>query len=463
MKIVVIGAGRVGVSVAESLVSEKNDITVVDVDGPALMALQDRLDLRAVVGNGTQPSTLRSAGLEDADLLIAVTPNDETNLVICKIAHQLFRTPTRIARIRGEFSDYPELLGVEGFAVDHVILPEQSIVDSIKQLTEFPEALQVLEFADGAVSLIAVRAYAGGPLVQNPIRDLRKHLPKIDTRIVALFRRGQSIVPDGDTRIEPGDEVFFMAATQDIRTVMAEMRRMDKPVRRIMVAGGGKIGLRLASQLCNDYEVKIIEPNKTRCEYLASQLQGRVLVLAGDATDEALLTEENVADMDLFVSVTSDDENNIMASLLAKRMGARRTIALINRQAYAELMEGSRIDIAIVPAVASIGDLLKYVRRADVSRVHSLRRGAAEALEAVAHGDSQSSRVIGRKIEDLKLPRGTRIGAIVRQSPEGKTQVLMAHHDTVIQVEDHVIMFLENKRAITQIEKLFQVGFGFLG
>jgi trk system potassium uptake protein len=461
MKIVVVGAGRVGTTLAESLVNEQNDITLIDVDANALQGLQDRLDLRAVVGNATQPSTLRDAGIEDADMLIAVTPQDETNLVICRTAHLLFRTPTKIARIRGEFQEFPELLGENGFCVDHVILPEQSVVDTIHRLIEFPEALQVLEFADGLVSLIAVRAYADGPLVKQPIRELRAHLPDTDSRIVALFRRGQSIVPNGDTLIEPGDEVFFVAATENIRKVMGELRRMDKPVKRIMVAGGGKIGLRLAKSLGNDYEIKIIEPQKARSEYLATQVPAKTLVLRGDATDEDLLADENVGDMDLFVSVTSDDENNIMASLLAKRMGAKRTIALINRQAYAELMEGSRIDIAIVPAVATIGDLLRYVRRADVARVHSLRRGAAEALEAIAHGDKNSSRVIGRRIEELKLPRGTRIGAMVRKNANGDAQVLMAHHDTVIEAEDHVIMFLESKKAVSQVEKLFQVGVGF--
>ncbi len=461
MKIIVVGAGRVGTTVAESLVSEKNDITIIDVDGTTLSALQDRLDLRGVVGNGTQPGTLRDAGIEDADMLIAVTPSDETNLVICRTAHVLFRTPTKIARIRGEFQDYPVLLGEEGFCVDHVILPEQSVVESIERLIEFPEALQVLEFADGRVNLIAVRAVADAPLVQHPIRDLRVHLPNIDTRIVAIFRRGQAIVPDADTKIEPGDEVFFVAASEHIRTVISELRRMDKPVQRVMIAGGGKIGLRLARALDDRYQVKIIEPNKARCEYIATQLSSNALVLRGDATDEDLLQDENVGETDVFISLTSDDENNIMASLLAKRMGAKRTLALINRQAYAELMEGSRIDIAIVPATATIGDLLRFVRRGDVTRVYSLRRGAAEAIEAVAHGDRNSSKVIGRRIDELKLPRGTRIGAIVRKNSEGQSIVLMAHHDTVIEAEDHVIMFLENKRTVGQVERLFQVGVGF--
>ncbi len=462
MKIVILGAGRVGASVAESLCSEQNDITVIDTDAVRLAQLQDRFDLRTVVGNAAQPSTLRAAGADDADMVIATTQSDETNLVACHLAALVFNVPTRIARVRAaDFQDHPELVGEGAFSVDHLIVPEKTVTDYIDKLVAFPEALQVLEFAGGRVSLIAVRAYAGGPLVQRPIREIRSHIPNVDSRIVAIFRGDRTIYPDGDTMIEPGDEVFFLAASEHIRTVMSELRRMDKPVRRVMLAGGGRIGLRLAHRLGARLEVRIIEPNLARCEYLASQLPPGVLVLNGDATDEDLLEEESVGDMDLFVAVTSDDEDNIMASLLAKKMGARRTIALINRRAYADLVEGGRIDIAIVPAQATIGELLAHVRRGDVAAVHSLRRGAAEALEAIAHGDAKSSKVVGRRIEQLDLPQGATIGAIVRERGNGRSDVVMAHHDTVIEPEDHVIVFVANKKLIPKVEKLFQVGVGF--
>ena len=462
MKIVILGAGRVGASVAESLCSEQNDITVIDTDGARLAELQDRFDLRTVVGNAAQPSTLRAAGADDADMVIATTQSDETNLVACHLAALVFNVPTRIARVRAaDFQDHPELVGEGAFSVDHLIVPEKTVTDYIDKLVAFPEALQVLEFAGGRVSLIAVRAYAGGPLVQRPIREIRSHIPNVDSRIVAIFRGDRTIYADGDTMIESGDEVFFLAASEHIRAVMSELRRMDKPVRRVMLAGGGRIGLRLAHRLGARLEVRIIEPDLKRCEYLASQLPPGVLVLNGDATDEDLLEEESVGDMDLFVAVTSDDEDNIMASLLAKKMGARRTIALINRRAYADLVEGGRIDIAIVPAQATIGELLAHVRRGDVAAVHSLRRGAAEALEAIAHGDAKSSKVVGRRIEQLDLPQGATIGAIVRERGNGRSEVVMAHHDTVIEPEDHVIVFVANKKLIPKVEKLFQVGVGF--
>ena len=469
MKIIILGAGRVGSSVAESLVSEANDITVVDSDAARVGDLQSRFDLRGIVGNALSPALLREAAAGDADLLIAVTSTDETNLVACKIAAELFNIPTRIARVRNtELQGHPDLTGEKGFRVSHIIWPEQSVTDYLLRLIEFPEALQVLEFADGRASLIAVRAYAGGPLVSHPIQDLRKHIPNIDTRIVAVFRDDRSIACEGATMIQPGDEVFFLAGTEHIRTVMAELRRMDKPVKRVMLAGGGNIGLRLARALDtgegidwgSGFNVKLIEFNKRRCEYLSGQLGHGVLVLNGDATDEDLLTDEGVADCDLFAALTNDDENNIMSALLAKRLGARRTIALINRKSYGDLMQGGQIDIAISPSHATLSNLLRHVRRGDVVAAHSLRRGAAEALEIIAHGDARSSKVIGRKIEDIELPRGATIGALVRGQGE-QARVLIAHHDTVIQAEDHLILFVENKRQIARVEKLFQVGVGF--
>ena len=474
MKIVILGAGQVGSTLAESLASEKNDITVVDVESARLRDLQDRLDLRTVIGSAAHPETLIEAGIEDADILIAVTQSDETNLVACRIAAQLYNVPTKIARIRTPgFLSRPELLEGGGFNVDHAICPEAVLTEYITRLIEFPEALQVLDFADGLLTMVVVRAVKGGPLVGHPLKELRHHVPNVDARIVAIFRGDEATIPDGDTVVLHGDEVFFLAPTDHIRQVMRELRKMDKPVRRLMIAGGGNIGIRLARALENDYQVKLIERNKQRTEFVANVLN-KVLVLQGDATDEELLESENIDDMDLFLALTNDDENNIMSALLAKRMGARRVVALINRRAYADLVQGGQIDIALSPAQATIGKLLQHIRRADVVAVHSLRRGAAEALELVAHGDEHSCKVIGKRIEEISLPRDATIGAIVRKraaaqservdvaAPEQLSDVIMAHHDTVIQSGDHVIMFVANKRMVPKIEKLFQVGFSFI-
>ncbi|MCA3240393.1 MAG: Trk system potassium transporter TrkA [Rubrivivax sp.] len=473
MKILILGAGRVGESVAESLVSEKNDITVIDSDPARLRGLQDRLDLRGVVGNGIQPSVMQEAGIEDTDLLIACAPQDETNLVACKVAKHSFNVPTAIARVRSpEFVEGSALMARDGFAVDHLLCPEQTVTAYIRKLVEYPEALQVLEFAHGLVSLIAVRAVAGGPLVQHSLAEIPKLVPGADMRIVAIYRQ-DTVLPvlDGATRIEPGDEVFVLAATEHIGAVLGALRHRAEPVKRVMIAGGGKVGLRLARQLEDRYQLKIIEPHHGRCQYLSTQLSAGSLVLNGDATDEDLLGEENVQDMDLFIGLTGDDEDNIMSCLLAKRLGARRVLAVINRRAYADLVQGTTIDIAISPSHTVIGELLAYVRRGDVEAVHSLRRGAAEALEAIVRGDHKTCKFAGRRIEEVGLPKGAQVGAIVRglHRPDGseagdeaKPQVIIAHHDTVVMPNDHVIIFVPRKRMVREVEKLFQVSATFM-
>jgi trk system potassium uptake protein TrkA len=449
MNIIILGAGRVGESVAESLVSEQNDITVIDQDPARLRLLEERLDLRGVVGNGIQPSVLREAGAQDADMVIGCAAADESNLVFCKIAHDVFNVPTTIARLRSpEFNEGDELLGKSGFAVDHVICPEESVMRYIEQLIQYPEALQVLEFADGRVSLIVVRAAADSLLVNHTIAEFRDRLPDAEMRVVALYL--------------PGDEVFVLADTRKIASVLAGIHKTDQPVKRLMLAGGGKVGLRLARILADQYDVKLIEHDKNRCAYLASQLPSSTLILNGDGTDEDLLHEESVGEMDLFLALTSDDEDNIMSAMLAKRMGARRVMALINRRAYADMMQGSTIDIAISPAQTVIGELLAHLRRGDVAAVHSLRRGAAEALEGIARGDHKTSKLVGRSVEQIKLPLGVSIGTIVRG--EGKnSEVLMPHHDTLIEADDHIILFIPNKRDVRAVEKLFQVSATFFG
>ncbi|UCV07993.1 Trk system potassium transporter TrkA [Dechloromonas denitrificans] len=477
MKVIILGAGQVGASVAEGLVSEENDITIVDYNAARLAQLQDRLDLRTVVGDAATPSVLRSAGAEDADMIIAVTQSDQANLVACKLAQSVFNVPTRIARLRSrDFLEDASLLSVANFAVDYALCPEQVITDYIRRLIEFPEALQVLSFARGRVSLVAVKAFEGGLLVGRQIKEMRALLPPdMEARIAAIFRRDQPVFPEGETVVEAGDEVFLLAAAEHIRPVLRQLRRMMTPVERIMIAGGGNIGSRLAKTLEKRYEVKVIEGRKERAEALASELDD-ALVLLGDATDEELLEQENIAEMDLFLALTNDDEDNIMSGSLAKRLGCKRVVALINRRAYAEMIEGGPIDIGISPAQVSIGTLLTHVRQGDVAEVHSLRRGAAEALEIVAHGDAKTSKVIGKRIDQIDWPHGVTVAALVRNFAQpvvvGQTddwtaitrygEVLIAHHDTVIEADDHVIVFCTRKKLVKKVEKLFQVGFHFL-
>jgi trk system potassium uptake protein TrkA len=308
---------------------------------------------------------------------------------------------------------------------------------------------------------VALRAAAGSPVVNHSIAEFRQQFPDAPMRLVALYRQDQLLTCEGATHILAGDEIFLLADARNIRQVMRAMHRSDEPVRRVMVAGGGKVGLRLARRLRGEVQVKLLERDHKRCEYLASQLPAEMLVLQGDGTDEELLADENVDDMDMFLALTSDDEDNILSAMLAKRLGARRVLALINRRAYADLIQGSTIDIALSPAHTVIGELLAHVRRGDVVAVHSLRRGAAEALEGVARGDAKTSRLVGRRVEQVAWPAGVSVGAIVRG--EGRDQqVLMPHHDTVIEADDHLVIFIPHKRQVREVERLFQVSATFL-
>ncbi len=452
MKIIILGAGQVGGTLAENLVGENNDITVVDTDALRLHQLQDKFDLRVVQGHGSHPRVLREAGAEDADMLIAVTSSDETNMIACQIAYSLFNTPNRIARIRAVdyVRDAERLFIPEAIPIDHLIAPEQLVIDNIYRLIEYPGALQVVNFAEEKVSLAVVKAYYGGPLVGNALSTLRDHMPHIDTRVVAIFRQDRPIRPQGSTIIEAGDEVFFIAASQHIRAVMSELQRLEKPYKRIMLVGGGNIGFGLARRLEKSYSVKLIERNQQRAAELAEQLQDTI-VFYGDASDQELLAEENIDQVDLFITITNDDEANIMSAMLAKKMGAKKVMVLIQRRAYVDLVQDSVIDIAISPQQATISALLGHVRKADIVNVSSLRRGIAEAIEAIAHGDESTSRVVGRLIDDIKLPPGSIIGAVVRGD-----DVIIANDNVSIEQGDHVIMFLTDKKFVPDVERLFQ-------
>ena len=454
MKIIMLGANHVSISLAENLASEANDITIVDPDGALLREVKDRIDVGTTIGMPSYPDVLRAAGAEDADMLLAVTENDEINLVACQIAQVLFKTPKKICRLRSaSYMDTDGLFGA--IAADVVISPEQLVSHYIERLIDLPGSLQVLDFADGQAQLVAVKAYYGGPLVGQEIRFLREHMPNVDTRVAAIFRRDTAITPEGSTVIEADDEVFFIAAQKNIRAVMGELRRLDKPYKRVIIAGGGNIGSRFAEAIEGRYQTKIIERNPDRCAYLSERLN-HAIILNGHSSDRELLLEESIEDTDVFLALTNDDEANIMSSMLAKRLGARKVMTLINNPAYVDLVQGGEIDIAISPQQATIGSLLTHVRRGDIVNVHSLRRGAAEALEAIAHGDSHSSKVVGKAIEDIELPPGTTIGAIVRDE-----EVLIAHDNIIVQSGDHVILFLVDKKRIPEVERLFQVGLTF--
>ena len=454
MNIIILGAGQVGGSLTEHLTDEKNDVTVVDSSETALRQLQDRLDIRTVKGDASKPTTLAEAGAERADMLIAVTDSDEVNMLACSIAFTLYGTPTKICRIRevDYLKEEKRLFQSGAIPVDVTISPEHLVTEAIHQLILNPGSLQVLDFAGGKIRLVAVRAIDGGPIVGRELQEIREHMPSVDTRVAAIFRKSQNaIIPTGSTVVEPEDEAFFIAASENIRAVTSELRKLDVPYKRVMIAGGGKIGASLAKQLEANYQVKVIELNYNRCRQLSEDLEESI-VLNGSASDSKFLQQENIANTDVFCALTNNGESNIMMSMLAKRLGAKKVITLITNPAYAELV-GQEIDIAISPQQITISSLLTHVRKGDISNVHSLRRGAAEALEITAHGNPKTSKVVGRRLDELDLPSGTTVGAILRGNG-----VIIAHGHVVVEEDDHVILFLTDPSKISLVEKLFVVG-----
>ena len=456
MKIIILGAGQVGGSLAQNLVKEASDITVVDTDPEKLRELQDRYDIQTVCGQASYPTILKQAGADDADLLIAVTNSDEVNMVACQVAYTVFHTPTKIARIRSRaYLTGGGIFRDDAMPVDHIVNPEEIITHDIKRLIDNPGALQVMDFAAGQVKLVGLKIDPDSPLVNRALKTIRQLLPKADTRVAAIFRNDRPIMPEGETVIAANDEVFFIAAAENIHEIMHELRLHELPNRRVVIAGGGHIGENLAQQLEARYGVRVIEQNRHRCFALSESLE-RSIILNGNASDRALLLEENIEDTDVFCALTNDDEANIMSSMLAKSLGARKVLTLINNPAYVDLIEGQDIYIAISPQLATLGAILTHIRRGDVVRVHPLRRGAAEAIEAIAHGDQNSSKVIGRTLGSIKLPPGTIVGALVRGD-----DVIIAHDDVMVEADDHFILFLVYKSRLKEVEALFQAPLSF--
>ena len=452
MKIIILGAGQVGTTLAESLVSEDNDITLIDNNEARLEHLQDKHDLRVLNGSASSPRVLREAGAPDADLLVAVTSSDETNMISCQIAYTLFNTPTKIARIRDAeyWREKDKLFQPHMIPIDHIISPEQLVTAEITRLIDYPGALQVAHLADENISIVVVKAYYGGPLVGYALSALKDHMPHIDCRILSILRRDKVIRPQGSTIVEAGDEVTFICATIHIKAVMSELQRLEKPYKRVMIVGGGNIAVGVAKKLENTCTVKLIERNAERATLLAEKLS-KTLVFHGDPSDQSLLFEEHIENVVAFLCLTSDDEANIMSALLAKRLGAKKAMVLIQRMAYINLVQGGTIDIAVSPQQATISALLGHVRKGDIANALSLRHGIAEALEIIVHGDETTSQVIGRKIRERKLPNGAVIGAILRQSA-----VIIARKNIMIESGDHVIVYLSDKKYVAEIEKLFQ-------
>jgi trk system potassium uptake protein TrkA len=452
MKILILGAGQVGSTLAKYLCADSaNDLTIIDQKEDKLTLLQRHLDIKTVVGHGAYPSVLEKAGIKTMDMVIAVMKSDESNMVACRMAYTLYKVEKKIARIRtAEYLHRPELFSHSAVPIDFLITPENLITDYIKGIVDLPGASEVFEFENGLVQLVETRAYIGTPIVNRPIRELQQHLPDAQVRILSLYRNGQVLLVNSDTIIREGDHVYFIAKKEHIPKALKEFRRADKAYQKIFIAGGGNIGFNVAKLLEKKYNVRLIELDEERARDLSGQLN-HTLVLQGSASDEDLLLEEGIENTDLFLALTNSDEVNVIVSILAKRLGAHKTIALIKRDVYTLLAEQSDyVDMIVSPDQITVSGILSHIRKGDTMKVHSLQHGKAEAIEIVVHGDERTSQVVGRKIKDLNLPEGVVVGAIVRDN-----DLFMASKKLVIEQGDHVLMMLTDVRKTHQVESLF--------
>ena len=453
-KIAVLGGGQVGASVAKILTDDGNDITLVDNNASVLEDLQEDNDIKTIQGNASSPSVLNQVELSDCDILIATTASDEVNLVSCHLAKKMFNVPNVIARLRNaEYREETSDFNLDLFSIDSIISPSLLVTDFINNIIEHPGAFQAFDFADGKLQVIGATVLKDGPLAGKKLSEFKKHMPNVNVNVIAIYRDRKSLPVNGSSIIEAGDDIFFLATEENMR-FMSELRKNQSRVENIMIAGGGNVGTILAAKLSEKFSTKIIEKDQSRSKYLSETLES-VVVLNDDISDESLLENEGIKDVDYFCSVTNDDQMNILSSKLAKDLGAKKSIAIINKPSYRKLVS-KEIDVVVSPEDVTIGSLLASVRASDVVKVHSLGFGEAELFEVIIHGDKSTSKVVSKKISDLELPQGCRIGAIYRNE-----SVILAQDDIEICSEDRLIIFLLNKRDFPKLAKLFQVGIGF--
>ena len=453
-KIAVLGGGQVGSSLAKILTDDGNDITLIDTNSSVLEDLQDDNDIKTIHGNASSPSILEQAEVRDCDILIATTASDEVNLVSCHLAKKMFNVPTVIARLRNsEFQVSASCFDLDLFSIDSIISPSQLVTDFIKNIIEHPGAFQAYDFADGKLQVIGATVLKDGPLSGRKLSEFKKHLPNVDVKVIALYRNRKVLPVNGSTIIETGDDLFFLATEENMR-FMSELSKNQSRIENIMIAGGGIVGMTLAAKLSQKFSTKIIEKDLVRSKYLSESLENTV-VLNDDISDESLLDNEGIEEVDYFCSVTNDDQMNILSAKLAKDLGAKKSIAIINKLSYRKLVS-KEIDVVISPEDVTIGSILASVRTSDVVKVHSLGFGEAELLEIIIHGDSKTSKVVGKKVSELELPSGCRIGAVYRQG-----KIILLNEDLNIKSNDRLIIYLLHKKDFSKLAKLLQVSIGF--
>ncbi len=452
MNIIILGAGAIGSGLAEYLINENNDITLVDTDTEKLNTMQNRYDIKVVRGYASYPATLREADAANAELLVAVTDSDEANMLACQLGYSLFHIPQKIARIRNHeyLAEKATLFNNSAIPVDSIIAPEQLITKEIANLISYPGSNEIAEFSHGRLGLIGITAYYGGPLIGLPVGKIHEQLENIQVNILAIYRQDHTIPTNDSTVVEAGDEIYLIAAKGYLRSLMAQFQKLEAPFRRIMIIGGGNIGRELTRQLCEKYNIKLIENDLDKAIQLSDEFDKKnVEVFNCEPSNQDFLTEEHVEQMDLVVAVTENDETNIMTALLAKKLGAKRAIVLISKFAYINLIRKEAIDIIISPREATISALLTNIRHNGVGTVHTFRRGEAEALEIKLCGDARHSAVIGRKISEIQFPSGIVPGAVCRGE-----EIFMCTDDFVLSNNDNIIFFIQDKKNIRELMKL---------
>ena len=447
MKVVILGAGKVGESLARNLSQDGYDISIVDLDKKKIDYLQDRLDVAAIQGHAAHPNSFKKSGADEGTIVIAVTNNDEVNIAACQIAKTQFSVKKTICR----FKDTTYLGCLDSFGenmIDIPISPENEVTSHLKELIVHPGAEQIEEFADGKVKLVSVKVKKSGKLVDRALRTIEDDMPGIQSYIPSIYRKGKPFIPSGDTIVKEGDEVYFVTASENVDAVVNEMR-LEQGYSRVMIIGGGKIGFNLAKQLEKSYKVKLIESNEERCEEISRDLE-KTIVLRGKGADQELLKSENIAQVDVFCALTNDDESNIMASLLAKKLGATKTMVILNNPSYVNILPGF-VDSCIAPHRLTVSSVLQHLREGDVAQDVILKmHSGAEALEGVVHANEHTIDYFGKSIKELPLPAEASIGAIVR-----KGVVVMPSSEVELCIEDHLIIFLSNKEKVKEVEKLF--------
>lgn len=453
MRVIICGAGQVGLSIATYLAREDNDVTVIDVNPDKILQASSDLDARCIVGLASSPDVLAAAGAGNADMLVAVTNSDEVNMLACQVAHSLFNIPKKIARIRNQAyldPSWANLFSRSHMPIDVIISPEVEIANSIVQRLIVPGTTNVALLADGRVYLVGAIIPENSPVVSTQLRQLSTLFPDLSLVIGSIHRDGHLIVPKGSDRLEVGDEVFFFTDTLHINRALAAFGHEEKQARNIVLIGGGNVGFYLASKLSAQFpqiNLKVIEHNKERALFLAEKLP-KVTVLHGDALQEELMEEANIAQTETVITVTNDDEANLLVAALAKQKGAQRAIALVNGSTYSPLTPLLGIDAVVSPRASTVSTIMRHVRRGRIKALHTLEEGHAEVIEAEV---SETSHMTNKAIEDLDLPPEVRLGAIIR---DGKIMALS--HDLVIKPHDHVIV-LTTADQIRRVEQMFMV------